>query len=110
MKMSRSWCRKHKRTGRASGGPVSKDSGPLSGKEFLMSQHERDALVLSLLAYVSPLLRMYASKYRKLLNYDDLYQDAAVHIMRLIDAGTPIHKLQGYAWNRVQSRMIDRIK
>lgn len=75
-----------------------------------MSQKERDALILSLLAYVSPLLRMYAGKYRKLLNYEDLYQDAAVHITRLVNANVPTHELQRYSWNRVHSRIIDRIK
>ena len=75
-----------------------------------MTKAERDQLVLSLLDYVTPLLRRYAAKYRQLLSYDDLYQDASIHILRLIDAGTPPEELQRYAYNRVQSRIIDRIK
>lgn len=75
-----------------------------------MTQHERETLVLSLLDYVTPLLRRYAAKYRQLLNYDDLYQDASIHIIRIIDAGTPQEELQRYAYNPVRSRVIDRIK
>jgi DNA-directed RNA polymerase specialized sigma24 family protein len=75
-----------------------------------MTSSERDQLVLSLLDYVTPLLRRYAANYCQLLNYDDLYQDASIHIMRLIDAGTPPEELQRYAYNRVRSRTIDRIK
>ncbi len=75
-----------------------------------MTQQERETLVLSLLDYVTPLLHRYAAKYRQLLNYDDLYQDACIHILRLIDAGTPQEELQRYAYNRVRSRIIDQIK
>ena len=75
-----------------------------------MTKSEHDELVLSLLDYVTPLLRTYAAKYRRFVNYDDLYQDASIHIMRLIDAGTPAQELRRYAYNRVRSRIIDRLK
>lgn len=75
-----------------------------------MTKAERDSLVLSLLDHVTPLLRRYAANYRQLLNYDDLYQDASIHILRLIDADTPPQELQRYAYNRVRSRTIDKIK
>jgi DNA-directed RNA polymerase specialized sigma24 family protein len=75
-----------------------------------MTQAERETLVLSLLDYVTPLLRRYAAKYCQLLSYDDLYQDACIHILRLIDAGTPSEELQRYAYNRVKSRITDRVK
>src|SRR5215472_5189070 len=75
-----------------------------------MTQHERDTLVLSLLNYVTPLLRRYAANYRQLLSFDDLYQDACIHILRLIDAGTSPENLQRYAYNRIHSRIIDKIK
>ncbi|HLG76491.1 MAG TPA: sigma factor [Ktedonobacteraceae bacterium] len=71
---------------------------------------ERDELVLSLLDYVTPLLRQYAAKYRRFVTFDDLYQDACIHILRLIDAGIPAHKLRHYSYNRVRSRIIDRLK
>jgi DNA-directed RNA polymerase specialized sigma24 family protein len=75
-----------------------------------MTQHERDTLVLSLLDHVTPLLHHYAAKYRQLLNYDDLYQDASIHIMRLIDAGTSLQDLERFSYNRVKSRIIDKVK
>jgi DNA-directed RNA polymerase specialized sigma24 family protein len=75
-----------------------------------MTRAERDLLVLSLLDYVTPLLRLYSAKYRQLLNFDDLYQDACIHIMGLVDAGTPGSELQRYSYNRVRSRIIDKIK
>jgi DNA-directed RNA polymerase specialized sigma24 family protein len=71
---------------------------------------ERDELVLSLLDYVTPLLRQYAAKYRRFVSFDDLYQDACIHILRLIDAGVPTHKLRHYSYNRVRSRIIDKLK
>ena len=71
---------------------------------------ERDALVLSLLEYVTPLLRRYAAQYRRLLNYDDMYQDASVAILRLIDAGTPESELKRFSYVRVRSRIIDKMK
>lgn len=75
-----------------------------------MNQSERDQLVLSLLDHVTPLLRKYAANYRQLLNFEDLYQDACIHILRLIDAGTPEHELRRYSYNRIHSRIIDKIK
>ena len=75
-----------------------------------MTKAERETLVLSLLDYVTPLLRRYAVNYHQLLSFDDLYQDASIHIMRLIDAGTPPEELQRYTYNRVRSRIIDRVK
>jgi RNA polymerase sigma factor (sigma-70 family) len=75
-----------------------------------MTQYERDQLVLSLLDYVTPLLKRYAARNRQLVSYDDLYQDAAIHILRLIDAGTPAQRLRSYAYNRVHSRIIDKLK
>ncbi len=71
---------------------------------------ERDELVLSLLDDVSPLLRQYAAKYRRFVSFDDLYQDACIHILRLIDAGVPAQKLRHYSYNRVRSRIIDKLK
>jgi DNA-directed RNA polymerase specialized sigma24 family protein len=71
---------------------------------------ERDELVLSLLDDVTPLLRQYAAKYRRFVSFDDLYQDACIHILRLIDAGVPAQKLRHYSYNRVRSRMIDKLK
>lgn len=71
---------------------------------------ERDELVLTLLDYVTPLLRQYAARYRRFVSFDDLYQDACVHILRLIDAGIPAHKLRHYSYNRVRSRIIDKLK
>ena len=71
---------------------------------------ERDELILSLLDYVTPLLRQYTAKYRRVVSFEDLYQDASIHIMRLIDAGTPAQELQRYAYNRVRSRIIDKLK
>lgn len=71
---------------------------------------ERDELVLSLLDYVTPLLRRYAARYRRLVSFDDLYQDACIHILRLIDAGIPAQKLRHYSYNRVRSRIIDKLK
>jgi hypothetical protein len=68
-----------------------------------MTLSERDALVLSLLERVTPLLRRYARDFR-ILNYDDLYQDASIHIMHLVGAG------QGrFAFNRVRSRTLNTI-
>ena len=75
-----------------------------------MTKSERDQLVLSLLDSVTPLLRRYAANYRQLLNFEDLYQDASIHIMRLIDTGTPLQDLERFSYNRVRSRTIDRIK
>ncbi|HEU5381234.1 MAG TPA: sigma factor [Ktedonobacteraceae bacterium] len=71
---------------------------------------ERDELVLSLLDDVTPLLRQYAARYRRLVSFDDLYQDACIHILRLIDASVPAHKLRHYSYNRVRSRIIDKLK
>jgi len=69
---------------------------------------ERNALVLSLLEHVTPLLRRYAANYR-VLSFDDLYQDASIHIMGLIDAGTPKPDLERFSFNRVRSRIINTI-
>ncbi len=71
---------------------------------------ERDELVLTLLDYVTPLLRQYAARYRRFVSFDDLYQDACIHILRLIDAGIPAHKLRHYSYSRVRSRIIDKLK
>jgi DNA-directed RNA polymerase specialized sigma24 family protein len=79
-------------------------------EELPMTQDERNTLVLQLLDHVSPLLRKYAAEYRQVLSFDDLYQDASIHIMRLIDAGTPSQELRRYSYNRVRSRIIDKIK
>lgn len=75
----------------------------------LLSTAERNSLVLALLEHVTPLLRQYAAKYAA-LNFDDLYQDASIHIMGLIDAGTPQQELERYSYNRVRSRIIDKIR
>lgn len=75
-----------------------------------LTDSERDELVLSLLDYVTPLLREYAARYRRFVTFDELYQDACIHILRLIDAGIPPQKLYHYSYNRVRSRVIDKLK
>ncbi|SRR6266567_8134574 len=75
-----------------------------------MTTAERDTLALALLERVTPLLRRYARNYRQMLTYDDLRQDASLHILRLIDAGHPVSELPRYAYVRVRSRIIDKIK
>jgi RNA polymerase sigma factor (sigma-70 family) len=74
-----------------------------------MTTTERNHLVLVLLEHVTPLLRQYAAKYA-VLSFDDLYQDASIHIICLIDAGTPQQDLERYSFNRVRSRIIDKIR
>jgi DNA-directed RNA polymerase specialized sigma24 family protein len=71
---------------------------------------ERDELVLSLLDYVTPLLQRYAAKYYRFVSFDDLYQEACIHIMKLIDADIPAQELRRYSYNRVRSRVIDKLK
>ncbi len=71
---------------------------------------EQDILVLQLLEHVTPLIHRYVSQYRHTLNYEDMYQDASIAILRLINAGTPQEELQRYAYVRVRSRIIDRVK
>jgi DNA-directed RNA polymerase specialized sigma24 family protein len=71
---------------------------------------ERDELVLSLLDYVTPLLRRYAVQYHRFVSFDDLYQEACIHIMKLVDADTPAQELRRYSYNRVRSRVIDKLK
>lgn len=75
-----------------------------------LTDPERDELVLSLLDYVTPLLRRYAATYHRFVSFDDLYQDACIHIMKLVDAGVPAQELRRYSYNRVRSRVIDKLK
>ncbi len=75
-----------------------------------LTDPERDELVLSLLDYVTPLLRQYAARYRRFVTFDELYQDACIHILRLIEAEVPPQKLYQYSYNRVRSRVIDKLK
>ena len=48
-----------------------------------MTLTEREQLVLSLLNHVTPLVRKLARDWH--LEYDDLYQDVSVHLMKLVD-------------------------
>ncbi len=70
---------------------------------------ERDTLVLSLLEAVSPIIRYYAELAH--LEYEELSQDATIHIIGVLDAGVErIHNLPAYVRLRVKSRIIDKIR
>jgi DNA-directed RNA polymerase specialized sigma24 family protein len=72
---------------------------------------ERNALVLALLEHVTPILRKSARAYR--LDYDDLYQDASIIIMHMLDSNqvdfsreTAYH----YVRTRIKSRIVNMLR
>jgi len=70
---------------------------------------ERDALILSLLEAVSPTVCYYAELAH--LEYEELSQDATIHIIDVLDAGVErIRNLPAYVRVRVKSRIIDKIR
>ena len=50
-----------------------------------MTREERNHLVMSLLEQLTPLVRKYAAAYH--LDFEDMYQEASIAIMRRLDAG-----------------------
>ena len=80
------------------------------GKEDItMTTTEREQLVLSLLTEVTPLIHKFAVAWH--LEYDDLYQDAAIQIMSLIDQGIEhVANIHAYAKLRIHSRIIDKLR
>ncbi len=76
-----------------------------------MTQEERNALTLSLLAHVTPILRRSASAYH--LDYDDMYQDASIIIMLMLDnqevdftRETALY----YVRTRIKSRIVNMLQ
>jgi DNA-directed RNA polymerase specialized sigma24 family protein len=70
---------------------------------------EREALLLDLLAHVTPTIRRYAATTS--LDFEDMRQDAVIHILSVLDAGIEqIPNLQAYISLRVRSRIIDKIR
>ena len=74
-----------------------------------MTTNERDSLVLFYLERVKPLLRAYAASAH--LDYDDLYQDASIVVMRCLERKPgEAHSLQAYIHTSVRNRIIDKIR
>ncbi|MDQ2887763.1 MAG: hypothetical protein M3Y39_16955 [Chloroflexota bacterium] len=74
-----------------------------------MTTTEREQLVLSLLTEVTPLIRKSAAAWH--LEYEDLRQDAVIHIMDLIDQGVEhIVNIHAYVWLHVRHRLIDKLR
>ncbi len=78
-----------------------------------MTTEERNMLALQMLEHVTPLLRIYAAS--SPLEFDDLRQDAAITIMRILD--TQPEKLlavdskpYSYIAVAVKHRILDKIK
>lgn len=76
-----------------------------------MTQEERNALTLTLLAHVTPILCRSASTYH--LDYDDMYQDASIIIMLMLDKQevdfsreTAYH----YVRTRIKSRIVNMLQ
>jgi DNA-directed RNA polymerase specialized sigma24 family protein len=72
------------------------------------STSEREQLVLSLLNQVTPLIRHCARTWN--LNFEDLYQDATIHIIHLVDTKKNPQKLLSLTRLRVRSRIIDTLR
>ena len=73
-----------------------------------ITQSERDVLTLSLLEHVSPLLQSYAQSAK--LDFDDLYQDACVKILTILDTRlSQIISLQEYIAVSVKHQVLDKI-
>jgi DNA-directed RNA polymerase specialized sigma24 family protein len=69
---------------------------------------EREQLILSLLNQVTPLIHHCA--YTWDLDFDDLYQDATIHIIHLIDAKEATKNLLALTRLRVRSRIINTLR
>jgi DNA-directed RNA polymerase sigma subunit (sigma70/sigma32) len=74
-----------------------------------MTREERNRLVIELLERLTPLIRKCATAYS--LDFEDMYQEASIAIMCLLDAGIDgIYDLPAYVAMRVKSRMIDKLR
>ncbi len=70
---------------------------------------DRQALTMSLLDQVSPFLRQSARSGE--LDFEDLYQDASVKIMQILDQyRDQVRHLQAYVQMSIHNLVIDRIK
>lgn len=79
-----------------------------STMQHSITQSERDVLTLSLLEHVSPLLQSYAQSAN--LDFDDLYQDAAVKILTILDTRlSQIFCLSEYIAVSVKHQVLDKI-
>ncbi len=75
--------------------------------QALQTPATRDDIVLSLLQIVNPLLHLYAKRYD--FDYEELRQDACIHILEVLAYGDRIQNLEGYVWMRVRSRIINKM-
>jgi DNA-directed RNA polymerase specialized sigma24 family protein len=72
---------------------------------------DRDALLLSLLECVTPVLRCYAGSAQ--LEFDELYQDASVKILQILESlpqRAPVSSLERYVVTSVKHQVIDKIR
>lgn len=73
-----------------------------------MTPVEREQHVLMLLNQVTPLIRHCAHSWH--LDFEELYQDAAIHIMQLVDTKQNSEKLLTLVRLRVRSRIINTLR
>ncbi len=74
-----------------------------------MTREERNRLVVSLLECLTPLIRKCATAYH--LDFEDMYQEASIAIMRRLDAGIDgINNLPGFMGMVVKREMIDKLR
>jgi DNA-directed RNA polymerase specialized sigma24 family protein len=74
-----------------------------------LPQMERDQLTLSLLEQMTPYLRRAARSGK--LDFDDLYQDASIKIMRILDHyRDQVRYLQAYVLMSMHNLVLDTVK
>jgi|SRR5450755_266775 hypothetical protein len=81
-----------------------------TGEGSLNTLTEREQIVLSLLHHVTPMIKKFAYEWH--LEYDDLYQDATLHLMELLDTGKVdfTRNYEAFASIRIHWRLLDKVR
>lgn len=77
------------------------------------SKAERNTLALSLLEHVTPLVRRYAATLSGRIDFDELYQDAFLKILMVLEKqqhGLGIQYLKKYIAISVEHQILDKIR